>query len=126
MRKKKREFWVGENRFYLGEDNIFYVTQSGNIDDKIAINVKEKISILLSSIEGKVNWLVDLNASGKQSPQARTFQREITEHEKTRKCVLLGVHPVARVIAAFSIGISQNKDLRFFKAREEALTWLKE
>lgn len=34
--------------------------------------------------------------------------------------------PVTRVLAYFVIGVTGEKDIRFFKTREETLTWLKE
>ena len=48
------------------------------------------------------------------------------ENEKIGKVALFGLHPVARVIAAFIMGITRKKDMRFFKSKEEALAWLKE
>jgi len=50
----------------------------------------------------------------------------VSEYEKTGKVAVFGLHPVARVIASFVMGVSKNKDMRFFKAKEEALAWLKE
>ncbi|MBE3140395.1 MAG: hypothetical protein IMZ53_07420 [Thermoplasmata archaeon] len=31
----EREIWVGENRMYLGEDNILYITLVGEMDEKM-------------------------------------------------------------------------------------------
>ena len=126
MEEKGREIWVGENRIYLGEDNMLCLTISGEVDEKIEIGINEACLELLNMVEGRVNTLIDLNKAGKTSPGARKRQVEISEHEKTGKLALFGLHPVARVVAAFLMGISRKKDMRFFKTREEAISWFKE
>ena len=126
MEEKDREIWVGGNRVYLGEDNILCLTILGEVDEKIEIGINEACLKLMNMVEGKVNTLVDLNKAGKTSPGARMRQKEISEHEKVGKVALFGLHPVAKVLASFFMGISKNKDMRFFKTKEEALAWLKE
>ena len=126
MEEKDRETWVGGNRIYLGEDNVLCVTIFGEVDEKIEIGINEACLKLVNMVEGRVNTLIDLNKAGKSSPEARKRQREMSEHEKTGKLALFGLHPVARVVASFLMGISQKKDVRFFKTREEALAWFKE
>ena len=126
MEEKDREIRVGENRIYLGEDNILRLTIFGEVDEEIEIRINEACYKLINMVEGKVHTLIDLNKAGKTLPGARKRQREISEYEKTGKVALFGLHPVARVIASFVMGISKNKDMRFFKTREEALAWLKE
>ncbi|TET61679.1 hypothetical protein E3J48_05395 [Candidatus Aerophobetes bacterium] len=126
MEEKDREVQVGENRFYLGEDNIVYFTLVGEHDEKRAIACKDAFLKLVNMVEGKANVLGDLNAAGKQSPEARTIWKELNEHEKIGKIALIGFHPVARVIASFVMGISKKKDMRLFKTKEKALAWLKE
>ena len=125
MKEKDRESWVGKNRMYLGEDNILHLAILGEIDEEIEIGINEASLKLANMVDGKVNVLVDLNKAGKTSPEARKKQKEISEHEKVGKVALFGLHPVARVIAAFMMGISEKKDMRFFKTKEEALAWLK-
>jgi len=126
MEIKDRKIRVGENRIYLGEDNILYLTIFGEVDEKIEIGINEAVLKLINMVEGKVNTLIDLNKVGKTSTEARKKQKEISEHEKIGKVALFGLHPVAKVIASFFMGISKKKDIRFFKTREEALAWLKE
>jgi len=126
MEIKDREIRVGENRIYLGEDNILYLTIFGEVDEKIEIGINEASLKLINMVEGKVNTLIDLNKAGKTSIGARKRQKEISEHKKIGKVALFGLHPVAKVIASFFMGISKKKDMRFFKTREEALAWLKE
>ncbi len=126
MEEQDREIWVGENRIYLGEDNIIHITILGEVDEEIQIGINEACYKLINMVEGRVDSLVDLNKAGKQSPKARKLGIEIIEHEKVGKLALFGLHPVARVVASFFLGFTRKKDLRFFKTREEALTWLKE
>ena len=126
MEEQEREIWVGENRHYLGEDNILYVTVVGEVDEKVAIACREAAFKLMNIVEGKVNVLIDVNKAGKQSPEARKVWTELSEHEKFGKVALFGLHPVARVLASFVMGVSKKKDMRFFKTKEEALAWLKE
>jgi len=125
-RVSEREIWVGENRLYLGEDNIFYVTVCGEVDGKAAAAIREIDSKFKSTGEGTFHVLGDLNKAGKQSAEARKIWKEMTENDRTGKIAMCGMHPVARVLASFVMGISKKKDMRFFKTREEALSWLKE
>ncbi len=124
--EKERELWVGENRLYLGEDNIIYVTNIGEIDEKIAIAMKEAVLKLMNMVEGKKHTLTDLNKAGKTSLEARKVFKELAEHEKQGKNAFFGMHPVARVLASFFMGLSKKKDMRFFRSKGEALAWLKE
>jgi len=126
MEEKEREIWVGESRTYLGEDNILYTTVVGEVDENAAIALCESHLKFMNMVEGKVNSLVDLNKAGKQPPKARKIGTEMFEHERIGKVALFGLHPVARVIASFVMGVTRKKDIRFFKTREEALAWLKE
>ena len=122
----EREIWIGEHRLYLGEDNILYVTSVGEIDDEIAVGFKEAILKLGNMVEGKMNVINDLNKGGKTSPGARKLFKGLSEYQKLGKVALWGLHPVARVLGAFAMGISKKKDFRFFKTKEEALAWLKQ
>ena len=126
MENKDREIRVGENRLYLGEDNVLYVTIFGEIDEKIAIAIKEADLKFKNMVEEKYDVLADMNKSGKHSSEARKIWKEMTEHEKTGKVAMFGMHPVARIIASFVMGVSKKKDMRFFKTKEKALLWLKE
>ncbi len=124
--EKEREIRVGENRLYLGEDNILHVINIGEIDEKTAITIEEAVLKLMNMVDGKVHTLTDLNKAGKTSSEARKVFKKLAEHEKQGKNAFFGVHPVARVLASFFMGSTKKKDNRFFKTKEEALTWLKE
>ncbi|OGS20675.1 MAG: hypothetical protein A3J83_05115 [Elusimicrobia bacterium RIFOXYA2_FULL_40_6] len=121
----EREYWVGENRIYFGEDDIIYVTAVGDADEKIAAAMKEIEIRFINMAKGEVSLLVDLNKCGKQSPEARKIRMSLGENSKIRKVAVFGIHPVAKIIASFVVGISKNDKLCFFKTKEEALAWLK-
>ncbi len=125
MEEKDREIWVGGNRIYLGEDNIIYETLVGEQDEKTVLAIYEASNRLTNMVEGKVNVLVDLSEAGQASSGARKKGQEMLEDEIFGKVALFGLHPVARVVASFFMGISRKKDMRFFKAKEEALAWIK-
>ena len=124
--EKEREIWIEESRFYLDKDNILYESVVGEIDKKKAIAMEEASIKLRKMVPGKVNVLVDINQAKKPTPEARNFARRRLEGTKTGKVAIFGMHPVARVIAAFVMSITKKEDMRFFKSKEEALIWLKE
>ena len=127
VEEKDREIWAGENRIYLGEDNIIYITSVGMKDDKIAIAIKDAYIKMANMVEGKVDLLIDANKGGQPSSEARKIIQEgMLKIGKTGKVAIFGAHPVARVLASFVMGISKKKDIRFFSLKEEALAWLKE
>ena len=126
MEEKDREILVGENRFYLGEDNIIYCTTVGDIDVEMAIAFDDATLKLTNMVEGKVNFFIDLSRTGQATPDARKLGKRMFELEKTGKIAMFGMHPVARVLASFVMGITKKEDMRFFKTKDEALLWLKE
>jgi hypothetical protein len=125
MEVKDREIWIGENRLYLDEDNIFNVVIVGEIDAKTANAMKYAGLRLNNMFRGKAKALIDLNKAGKHSSEARKIWKESSELEIADKIAYFGLHPVARVLASFVMGVSKKKDMRFFKTKEEALAWLK-
>ena len=123
----EREIWVGECKVYLGDDGIIYDIAEGNRNDKeLALGIKEAVLKLSNLYEKKMNLFVDLNFAPQPSSEARKVYQSIAEHDKIGKIAMFGLHPVARVLAAFIMGVSKKKDTRFFKTKEEALAWLKE
>ena len=121
----EREIWVGESKFFLDEDNILYETVVGEQNERTATEMLKVTNKLQNMVEGKLNVLIDLNKAGTPSSEARKIGQEAFEDEKIGKIALFGLHPVARVIASFVMGVSRKKDMRFFKSKEEALAWLK-
>jgi hypothetical protein len=123
----ENEVWIGENKtIFLTDLNIIHVIAYGEQTTDIAIMQKEVNYKFFDLTEEKVSFLIDLNNCGKNSPEARHIWNHLSDHEKTYKVAIFGIHPVARVIANFSIGTSKNKNQRFFSTHEEAMTWLLE
>ena len=122
----EREIWIEKNRFYLGEDNIFYMTIVHEQDEGIALAMRDTFFTLLRMVEGKVNIFTDSNKGGKASPEARRIFKEMMENEKVGKIAIFGLHPVSRMLASFIMGVIKKEDMCFFKTKEEALAWLKE
>jgi hypothetical protein len=123
----EREIWVGESRLYLGEDNILYETIVGKQDLETVIAIKDSFDKLRNLVGGKVNVLADISKSEQPTPEARKEVRiRSEEKEGYEKIALFGMHPVARVFAAFIIGPTKKESMRFFKSKEDAIAWLKE
>lgn len=119
--------WVGKCRTYVGEDNIVYVTGVGDVDYKMATQIKETTLALLDVADTELSFLLDLSNAGKPSPEARKIFQELGKLKKIRKVATFGIHPVARIIATFGMGEDFTKKYhRFFRTKEEALAWLKE
>ena len=120
------EFQIGENIIQVRNDNILYIEAVGEQTDEFADVIRTQYKRIYSLFPGKVKQLVNLNKSGKSSPAAREMYREMGKDELTEKVAVYGAHPVARVLAAFVIGVSGIKNTRFFYTKEDALAWLRE
>ncbi len=126
MEEKDRETWVGENRFYFDEDGILHVELVGTYDLQDALLLRDAYLKLLTMVKAKVNTFVDNNRTGKPSQEARKIFAEMIKHEQCGRIAVVGLNPVARVIASFVLGGSKKKDTHIFKTKEDVLAWLKE
>ena len=134
MKKKKvaiehiseNEIWVGECKNQLCDENIVHIVSVGMVDEEIATTIKDIYHYFLQKTKGKLNVLVDVNKAGKPTPETRQIWKDLTEEKRTGKVAIFGLKPVARVLAGFVMGVSKNKNMRFFKTKEESLNWLKE
>ena len=122
----ERKFWIGGNRFYLGEDNILYGAVVGEADDEMGIILVSAINKFKTIVEGKMDVLIDANKVGKPSRKTRERIRKNFEGEGIGKVAIFGMNPVVKVIASFIMDVADKEDIRFFKTKEEALVWLKE
>lgn len=120
----EKEFQIGENKILILDNSIIYIEVIGEQTDKHAEIIKLVYKKIYEQFTGKIKQLVNLNRSGKSSKMARDVFKEINEHELTDKVAVYGIHPVARVLAAFVIGITNENNIRFFANKEEALFWL--
>ncbi|MBN2348383.1 MAG: hypothetical protein JXJ22_06075 [Bacteroidales bacterium] len=121
----EKEFRVGETRIILLTNNILYIEAVGEQTDEHAAVIRKNYKTIYSLFPGKVKQLVNLNQSGKSSPAARVIYKEMNEYELTEKVAVFGMHPVARVLAAFVTSVTSTKNIKFFSTEEEALLWLK-
>jgi hypothetical protein len=126
IQTNEKEFLVGENRVFLDDDTIQNIILVGDTDAMTAKALVDCLTGLTRGIDGKIRTLVDLNMAGKASSEMRTMGRVMIQDDKTGKVALFGLHPVARVLASFIIGVTGGKNIRFFKTRDEALVWLRE
>ncbi len=126
INEENRKIRIGEGYVYYDGDNIIYATPVGDIDEKTAIEYRDTILKFINIAKGKVNGIIDLNKGGIQSSGARKIFGKLNEDKRVGKIAFLGVHPVAKMFASFSMGVSKKKDMKFFKTKEEALAWIKE
>ena len=128
MNKAKREFFIGEKRIYLGEDKILYTDWAGELTGEIVNSLYDFFTLHKTEmmVDGKVRLLVDLTNAKKPSMEARKLTYILSEDKDMGKVALLGLNPVAKVIAAFFMGNSKKKDVKFFNTKESAIVWLKE
>ncbi len=122
-----QEYYVDRHHYCLTDDYIICVTLNGEVDYEQALRCKAVSTKLHTMFEGPKRVLVDLNKAGKQSAEARKVFAELTDlGARPVKVALWGLHPVARIIASFFAGITDNKKSKFFSDKEKALSWLKE
>ena len=126
IEEKDREIWIGESRFYLGEDNVVYETIVGKVDAGIANEMAEASIKLRAMGEEQMNVLVDISQAEKSTPEAREIGRKRLEDKGIGKVAFIGLNPVASVIASFIMGVTKKEDMRFFKNRDDALKWFNE
>ncbi|MDD2426022.1 MAG: STAS/SEC14 domain-containing protein [Bacteroidales bacterium] len=118
------EYIVGENKLSIIEGNIIYVISQGEQTEEIALAYVSIIKDILSSLEGKLSYLIDVNKCGKNAPEAREIWKMMSASDRTHKVATFGLNHVARVIASFVIGSYKKGNLLFFKTKEEAMKWL--
>jgi hypothetical protein len=120
------EFTIGGNKTVLSGNNLIHVIAQGEQTDEIAIAQKELITELFHQDDGKYTFLIDLNKCGKSSPLARSIWNDLGANERVHKTAIFGMHPVARVLASFVLGLSNKNNPRFFWTEEESRKWLAE
>jgi hypothetical protein len=119
------EFLLGENRITVMENSILYIEVIGEQTDEHARLINENIHMVLASVPGKMRQLINLNRSGKSSPLSRQVFKKLNDEHISEKVAVFGIHPVARVLAMFVTGITQQNNVRFFTNEVEALNWLR-
>lgn len=118
------EFYIGEDIVSLRDGNIIHVVAKGLQSDELAIDMKKLCLELSAQMDGKCNFLINVNECGKNEPGAREIWKELGSHENTHKAAVYGINPVAKLIANFVIGTYKGQNMRFFKNEEQAKDWL--
>jgi hypothetical protein len=126
MQQIEKLVYVGKNRFELLDDNILFVTIEGEVDKETAIKCRDLSLKFFEIANGQMKSLVDLTRATKQPPESRRIVQEMWNDQSRGKVALFGLNPVSRVVASFVIGSTGQKDLKFFKTKDEALAWLNE
>ncbi|MFA5033149.1 MAG: STAS/SEC14 domain-containing protein [bacterium] len=128
MKKQGIEILAGKNRVYFGEDKILYADFVGELTVETLNLLYDFFNLNKSKmmVEGKVKILLDITSLGKPSMEARKLTYMLSLNKDIGKFAIIGLNPVARVIAAFFMGNSQKKDVKFFSTKESAIEWLKE
>lgn len=122
----EREVYVGQNRFELLEENILAVTIVGEVDKETAVKCKDVAYKFVEMMAGEIKTLIDLTQATQQPSESRKIVQEMWNDEKSGKVALFGLNPVAKAVASFVIGATHKEDIHFFKAKDEAIAWLKE
>jgi hypothetical protein len=128
MKNKEKEIKLGPNRLYFGEDKIFHAILVGDLSAEI-VNISYEFferNKNENMINGKVRIFADLTHSGKPSMEARKLTYLFSESKDIGKFAIIGMNPVAKVIAAFFMGNTRKKDIKFFNTKEDAIEWLKQ
>ncbi|MCW3788680.1 DUF7793 family protein [Plebeiibacterium sediminum] len=123
------EYAIGESRVKItdGAYIVYHVIAIGEQTAEVSAAHGELIKETLSKSNKKVQFLIDLNHCGKNSPQARDCWRTYSLLETTTKVAIFGMHPVSRMIASFVMGkISKIEHYRFFSTEDEARDWFNE
>jgi len=120
------EFWIGPTEVRLTQGNLIYVKAVGPQNYHTATAHIGLIRQFYQEINEPLNFLIDLNEAGKNSPEARKAWKDVSDDDLTCKVALVGIHPVARVIAGFVMSVSVSSKIRFFSTQEKALKWIYE
>jgi len=124
LQASETEFFIGENQISLIEGNIIYIIAYGVQTAEIALSQKKMCEMLILGLEGKINFLIDLNNCGKSSREAREMWKEFSESENTNKVAIFGLNRVSKIIASFVIRNFMKEDLRFFMTKKESIDWI--
>ncbi len=121
---ERAELHIEGDTVCLRDNNIIHVVATGLQSNELAVEMKKVCMELNSRMEGKCNYLIDINLCGKNEPGARSIWKELAGGENTHKAAIFGMNPVSRLIANFVIGTYSKTNMRFFKSEEEAVDWL--
>ncbi len=120
------DYCIGLSQVSLTAENIVYVWAVGPQTSETALAHIDLYRQLYQEINKPLNFIIDLNEAGKNSPEARKAWKDVAEDVITCKVALVGIHPVARVLAGFVMSITGAAKIQFFSTRDRAIRWLSE
>lgn len=121
----EKEILIGQNSARIFEGNIILVTIVGQLSTEISRMIYAETRKLERLIGGEVNYLIDLNRAGKNSPEANRIWKHAAEEPQVYRVAQFGLHPVAKVLASFVNSLTSKNNIRFFNSMEEAIVWIK-
>jgi hypothetical protein len=121
-----REYQIGPNQVKLTQGNLVYIRAVGPQTQSMANDLINLYKQFYQEINMPMNFIIDLNEAGKNSPEARKAWKVVTEDILTSKVALVGIHPVARVLAGFVMSVTGRNKLQFFSTIDQAISWLSE
>ncbi len=119
--------YVDNNKIIIHDGHfiVYHVTTIGEQTDEIAYTHYRMVTELLQNSDKKIQFLIDLNQCGKNSPKARDTWRALSNLDQTDKVAIFGIHPVAKMLASFVMGkLKRMNKYHFFLTEEEAWDWL--
>jgi len=120
-----KEFWIKENQILIDiDEHLICITAVGDMNETLAKKVQALMFGAFSEANDPFDVIIDLNKSGKQTPEARRIWNDLNDNPNIRCVAYIGVHPVARITASFLKGIASNKNMKFFSTIEKAKEWL--
>lgn len=120
------EYLVGDSRVQILDGNIVYVEAVGEQTDEIALLHFNYHQILKERFNCRLHYCIDLNKCGKNSSTARGIWSKMMQDDCVYKVALFGMHPVAKLLASFVMGVTRKGNFRFFSKKEDALIWIRE
>ncbi len=123
-----KEYYINDNKIIIHEGLyiVYHVIASGEQTAEIAKSHTKLVTNILNNTQKEIQFLIDLNKCGKNSPQARDTWRTLSSEKRVNKVAIFGLHPVAKMLASFVMGkISKIDYYRFFSTEEDAWKWLK-
>jgi len=119
-----------ENKVWIGDDGIIYVTLAKNLTEKDVWDIVEDVEENLERLPNKAKILVNMTTTTLiQSSQFRKTTAEkikkIASNPKFGKAALYAEAVIWRTIASFILMASGTKNVKVFNNEKKALDWLK-
>jgi hypothetical protein len=124
-KRKDREIFVGKNRFYLGKNDIIYITLKEDVNKEAILKMRGAFFKLLMIANEKCNVLAINKKTGTPSFFANKIFKEVSEGENIEKVAILNMDSGTRGISSFMSRFYKNENLNYFDSKEDALMWLK-